>query len=344
MLLTAEYLTAALKDLVICLGILCYKLLYAMGLFRWPYPAESVRGYWGNVTSTIDWCEENYVVSKYVAEWSNTITNGTFVITALYSTYCAWRSRLELRFILIGIGFALVGVGSWLFHMTLQYHYQLLDELPMIYATCIPTWSILCETQETLTKKGHSSPLSRQFAVGLAISVVVTLLSWIYLVFKIPEIHQTVYGFITVSVVVMSGILTHKFVKDPVAKKSLYQCMSIGIVTFLLGFVSWNLDNVFCSTWIYIRRDILQLPLGILLELHAWWHILTGTGIYYYIVYLQYLRVLTQGLGNDFAMIWRWKFLPELVRKNHTITTKYSLSLLGPYVEHGRVSESRKEK
>ncbi|QLG74938.1 hypothetical protein HG535_0H02650 [Zygotorulaspora mrakii] len=314
-----------------------------MGLFSWPYPSEQVTGYWGEVTSTIDWCEENYVVSKYIAEWSNTITNGTFVITALYSTYCAWRNRLELRFLWIGVGFALVGVGSWLFHMTLQYHYQLLDEMPMIYATCIPTWSILCETKDTLTGKGQSSPLNRQISIAIAITTIVSLLSWIYLVFKIPEIHQTVYGFITVLVVIMSGFLTYKYVDDKVAKKSLYQCMTIGIVTFLAGFISWNLDNLFCSFWIHVRRSYLELPLGVFLELHAWWHILTGTGIYYYIVYLQYLRVLTQGFGNDFKLIWRWKFLPELVRKDSKITTKYSLSLMGPYVEK-QDGETRKNK
>lgn len=314
-----------------------------MGIFSWPYPTGPVEGYWGEVSSTIDWCEENYVVSKYVAEWSNTITNSTFVITALYSTYCAYRNRLEFRFILIGIGFALVGVGSWLFHMTLQYHYQLLDELPMIYATCIPTWSILCETEETLTKNGKSSPLTRQLSVGITISAIVALLSWIYLFFKIPEIHQTVYGFVTVLVVLMSGLLTHKFVSDKVAKKSLYQCMSIGIVTFLAGFISWNLDNQFCSYWIHVRRTVLELPLGVLLELHAWWHILTGTGIYYYIVYLQYLRVLTQGKGNEYTLIWRWKFLPELIRNDIPINTKYSLELFGPYIGAKRV-ETRKSK
>lgn len=314
-----------------------------MGFLSWPYPAEQVEGYWGEVTSTIDWCEENYVVSKYIAEWSNTLTNGTFVITALYSTYCAWRNRLELRFLWIGVGFALVGVGSWLFHMTLQYHYQLLDEMPMIYATCIPTWSILCETKDTLRGKGQSSPLGRQVTIAGAITIIVSLLSWIYLVFKIPEIHQTVYGFITVLVVIMSGLLTYKYVNDQVAKKSLYQCMIIGIVTFLAGFISWNLDNIFCSFWIHVRRSFLHLPLGAFLELHAWWHILTGTGIYYYIVYLQYLRVLTQGHGDDFRMIWRWGFIAELVRKDMPIGTKYSLSLLGPFVEDSK-TETRKTK
>ena len=26
-------------------------------------------GFWGEPTSTLDWCEENYVVTKYVAEF-----------------------------------------------------------------------------------------------------------------------------------------------------------------------------------------------------------------------------------------------------------------------------------
>lgn len=43
--------------------------------FAWPYPPEQKNGYWGIPTSTIDWCEENYVVSTYIAEAINTTTN-----------------------------------------------------------------------------------------------------------------------------------------------------------------------------------------------------------------------------------------------------------------------------
>ena len=78
-------------------------------LFSWPYPEAPIEGYWGKPTSLIDWCEENYVVSPYIAEWSNTITNSIFLMTAFYSTYSAWRNKLETRYILIGMGFSLVG-------------------------------------------------------------------------------------------------------------------------------------------------------------------------------------------------------------------------------------------
>ena len=36
--------------------------------FAVPYPPEQEDGFWGIPTSTIDWCEENYVVSVYIAE------------------------------------------------------------------------------------------------------------------------------------------------------------------------------------------------------------------------------------------------------------------------------------
>ena len=39
-----------------------------------PVAADSVEGYW-EMTTTIDWCESNYVASHYIAEWSNTWSN-----------------------------------------------------------------------------------------------------------------------------------------------------------------------------------------------------------------------------------------------------------------------------
>lgn len=32
-------------------------------------PAADREGYWGSTTSTLDWCEENYAVTWYIAEF-----------------------------------------------------------------------------------------------------------------------------------------------------------------------------------------------------------------------------------------------------------------------------------
>ncbi|SCW03625.1 LAFE_0G14598g1_1 [Lachancea fermentati] len=302
-------------------------------LFR-PYPEPPEVGYWGTPTSTIDWCEENYVVSPFIAEWSNTITNGLFVLLSVFVTYSALRNHLETRFVMIGLGFGTVGVGSWLFHMTLRYEYQLLDELPMIYATCIPAWSIFCEEAEILrrSKKDSEASKPKQVVVGSSVFLAAAILTVVYLVYRDPTIHQTAYAILNVVVVFSAGIMAHRYVQDQRAKRNLRNTMALSISIFLLGFLVWNLDNFFCSFWRYIRRSFLRLPLGIFLELHAWWHLLTGTGVYYYIVHLEYLRVLTHGQSDNYTLAWRWRIFPELVHKQNPIHTPYSLEFLDDYV------------
>lgn len=34
-------------------------------------------GFWGEATSTLDWCEENYVVTRYIAEFCEYISLAT---------------------------------------------------------------------------------------------------------------------------------------------------------------------------------------------------------------------------------------------------------------------------
>jgi hypothetical protein len=47
----------------------------------------------------------------------------------------------------------------------------------------------------------------------------------------------------------------------------------------LTGFLIWNLDNVFCGTVRHWRRQM-GLPWAMVLEGHAWWHLMTGLGKY----------------------------------------------------------------
>jgi dihydroceramidase len=49
---------------------------------------------------------------------------------------------------------------------------------------------------------------------------------------------------------------------------------------FLGGFLIWNLDNIFCDQARGYRR-VIGLPWGVVLEGHAWWHLMTGLGEFY---------------------------------------------------------------
>lgn len=270
--------------------------------FAKPYPSVPDGGYWNKVTSTIDWCEENYVVTPYIAEAINTISNSVFILLAGYAMWSSLRNKLEIRFFLISFGFALVGVGSWLFHMTLKYEFQLLDELPMIYATCIPMWSVFSEGVTT----------KKSITIGTSVLVGANLLTAVYLYFKDPTIHQVAYALLNVFIVGRSYHLTLKFVDDAKARQQLYTTMLRGIGTFLLGYFLWNLDVHFCNGWISLRRSI-GMPYGFFFELHGWWHVLTGTGVYYYVVYLEYLRIFLLKQENDYKFVEHLGFFPEVV-------------------------------
>ena len=269
--------------------------------FAIPYPPELKVGFWGIPTSTIDWCEENYVVSPYVADALNTVTNTGFIALALFAIVQCVRNRLEQRLILTACGFLLVGIGSWLFHMTLQYKYQLLDELPMLYATCIPFWSVFSESRD---RRGA-------FFVGLSLFLVVALLTGIYLWFQDPTIHQVAYAFLNILLLTRSFFLSRQYVKDQESLRQLNTTMGMGVVIFVLGFVLWNMDVHFCD---YVRatRRGWGMPYGFILEGHGWWHLLTGLGVYYTLVYFMLLRCWLSGRERFYTLKLYFLILPVL--------------------------------
>ncbi|KAG9061470.1 Alkaline ceramidase 3 [Linnemannia hyalina] len=93
-------------------------------------------GYWSPSTSSVDWCENNYVVSFYIAEFWNTISNAACFAAAVIA-YHFFPGVKEARFRYLFGTLFLVGVGSMLFHGTLRHKMQLLDELPMLYSATI---------------------------------------------------------------------------------------------------------------------------------------------------------------------------------------------------------------
>lgn len=85
------------------------------------------QGFYGEITSTLYWCEEKFRWSQYIAEPVNTFTNLLFVYLSIRGAIDAKRAQLLDRFFWCQLGITLVGVGSFLFHATLKYSMQLLD-------------------------------------------------------------------------------------------------------------------------------------------------------------------------------------------------------------------------
>lgn len=225
------------------------------------------------------------------------------VALALFALLNVYYQKHDKTYIFVAIGFITVGVGSWLFHMSLLYEYQLLDELPMIYATCIPYWVMF----------SHGKNKSDSLKVAGHITAAAITLTAIYLHYRNPTIHQAAYGILN-AVIIFKGVhLAHTEVQDATARKNLNMLLAIGLTSFLSGYALWNIDIHLCDFWRSTRRSI-GMPWGFLLEGHGWWHLLTGYGVYYYIVYLEYLGLYINGDNRekDYEFRWSYWILPHV--------------------------------
>ena len=169
---------------------------------------------------------------------------------------------------------------------------QLVDELSMIYTTCIMCYATF----------SYAKP--RQFSVWLAIGLVAlaAFITAYYHYLQDPVFHQNAYAILTATVLIRCMFVMElnlrplfklnekedkRHGKSPMTPEdkmasaakdnrdleilhTMWWMIVYGISIFLGGFAIWNMDNVYCSTLRTWRRDI-GLPWGILLEGHGWW-------------------------------------------------------------------------
>lgn len=86
--------------------------------FQWPY-REARDGIWGSQTSTLNWCEEDYNITPYIAEFINTISNLTFIGLGVMGVRDCLRYGYGSVYVLSYLGYIVVGLGSMAFHATL---------------------------------------------------------------------------------------------------------------------------------------------------------------------------------------------------------------------------------
>lgn len=79
--------------------------------------------------SSINWCESDYFKSEYIAEYWNTLT-GIFLCAS--SIYAYFKNHGFSTLYYSNILLFFVGIGTMMFHGTLIYFWQLLDEIPML--------------------------------------------------------------------------------------------------------------------------------------------------------------------------------------------------------------------
>ncbi|OQR96727.1 alkaline phytoceramidase (aPHC) [Thraustotheca clavata] len=221
-------------------------------------------GYWDPVSSTIDWCEPNYVVSYYIAEFWNTISNLSFLVLGFYGLYRSIVLEFEWRFILMYTNVMIVGLGSAMFHGSLTLISQQCDETPMIWSMLIWTYILY-------------SPLWQgNYACEIA-------MRWLLALFGIGfAIAHAMYSFVLAFQLLFAGMCLFCLVRVylyyiEIPSIPARRLAKSYICTALIGTACWMLDYHHCDNKFNLYG-------------HAWWHFFMGLNAYYGPLFTQYVR------------------------------------------------------
>jgi dihydroceramidase len=83
--------------------------------------------YWGEPDGSIDFCEENYKENMYIAEYWNTISASVYFLIGMLWIFTKYKK--------IAFSFMFLSLGTALWHGTLRYWGQWLDEVGMLILT-----------------------------------------------------------------------------------------------------------------------------------------------------------------------------------------------------------------
>ena len=250
-------------------------------------------GYWGPPTSTIDWCERNYVVSYYVAEWWNTLSNIGLFVLGLWGIYWGHRQRLESRFTCTFVGVMLVGVGSAAFHGTLTHVGQQGDETPMMIAMACWLHDLFC-LSPAFEKSRPAAARAARWGTALFI-VAWSIVHW-YCQFVL--FFQSLFGVMAISGVVMM-VKEYRRCKEPGARR----LVQLYICTWFVALPVWIIDQQLCT-------KLYDLPAGLPNpQLHAHWHLLMGVNAYVGPVFVVFQRQAARGLAPRIRYSWGFPWI-----------------------------------
>lgn len=173
---------------------------------------------------------------------------------------------------------------------------QLVDELSMIYTTCLMCYASF----------SYARPTGVRLVLAVALFGLAVFITLYYHYLQDPVFHQNAYAILT-TVVVLRSMHTmevtlrprwrhsreedrlerekrgekvptkerqhYENVRDMKTLKTMWFMVAYGLSMFLGGFLIWNFDNKFCPQIRQWRRTV-GLPWGIFLEGHGWWYVL----------------------------------------------------------------------
>jgi len=232
------------------------------------------------------------MVTSYIAEFINTLTN----LTYLFYAYHGIKSNSDRRDAILRnlpyLGIAGVGFGSAVFHATLKNYTQWADELSMLIATATVLHRVF-----TFDKS-----LSMTVFSGIISALLMTAFIVWHCIVDETFMHSVLFAIMIAFVGIKTRSIISARVADKAVRHEVKKLATWGGIIFVSGFGIWNLDNWFCGVLTEAKRWM-GMPWSFVLELHGWWHVFTGVGAYVFIALVEYLTSEEAGqpLGKSFA-------------------------------------------
>jgi len=272
--------------------------------------------FWGQPDSLIDWCEVNFVHSPYIAEWYNTLSH---VPAATYVLFAAlvmalprtvkFRSRvvslgpLEWRHRVSLLGLSVVCTGSVLFHATLRYWAQLLDEIPMVIVVASLYFAVkrrhvpstILGQRNTIAD--DAARYNRRFALVLVAVVLIDVVLYVWAKAYLFFVLSFIWGVLVI--VYESGRLAIRGGPEdgqpatPERKRYLRSLLVKSVVSFLFAATCWFSERSFCphetggaSRCAALFGSEQAFMCETIPYLHAIWHVFSVVGSYSLVLFL----------------------------------------------------------
>ena len=281
-------------------------------------------GYWEPHSSSIDFCETNYLHLSRVVEPHNVFSSlwglSLFGLVGIYCGNPTGEKRFQIAYGVL----VLIGIGSAALHGTLHWIFQSFDELPMIYLVI----SILYCCLETDTAPNTNDKLKYPWlphsfvTLGIINTLVYFRFQQIYFVFLLTFVSMTVTGAVLHIKIALRQRRAMLAPSVPAASSSSSGSGSGSRLTDIrrnnariaLRFYTWHhlvyvgiatpiwiLDQLWCTNLLPFYDALPYFLRGC--TLHVVWHATAGFGAYTILQFLVACRMSVFGLPCEIRWI-----------------------------------------
>ena len=282
-------------------------------------------GYWSPSTSSIDWCEHNYAITQYIAEFWNCLSSFSMCILGGILFVRGLYNKIENRFLWSSLGLTLVGLGSAYFHGTLTHFGQMADELPMVYSMII-WWFILFRMNDFKPIKNKLFGIDLSIIFGIFYGLLWTYVHSLQTFVLIFQAHM--------SLMVLGGIiiLIYLYHQSYHHVSLLKYLLIVYVALLILAFVCWIIDQQLCER--------LNTVSAFNPQLHAWWHVFGAVHCHLGLVCAEAMRFLT--LKYRQHQVKNPRYAAQSFKPDEHLHVVFYLGL--PYLDYSKEEQLNNEK